>query len=375
MSLSIARLLPIRAQHCVTITHPLRPSDPDRDRVRIELRHAAEAVDTELEALGLDAELRQAMLAPVHALFSERPDVPRDGMSLVALLTPEKQELHVVDWDLPARVTVADRFALADLIAEQTSNPPFYTLALSDAGAQLLRVTGQRVTVVKLPLERTDRAAANAERVSPTPGGSQHANTHGAGMSGSPKMTAQGFGHEDRDAIERDAWYYYVNKALEAVFATRDEPIVLVADVVHHHRFRAICKVANLKAKGVEFNPANATHDEIVERARAIMHSTSPRRSFAERGDKPHTEKLVDVLMAARSGRVETLYFVPGQPRPGVLSDDAIKPHDTRRPGDVDLVSEAVRLTLKSGGDIVPVTMDELADSAVHATLRWVPGA
>ena len=370
---SIHRLLPIRAAHCVTLTQPLRPSDPDRDRVRIELRHAVASIDAELAELSVAPEVRQTMLKPVRALCAERPDVPRDGVSLIALLTPESQEIHVVDWALPARVTVADRFALADLIAAQHSHPTFFALALSDAGARLLRVCGGRRTEIKLPLERTSRADANAERVSPVPGGSQHANTHGAGMTGAPNMTVQGFGHEDRDAIERDAWYFFVNQALKAVIAQRAEPVVLVADVVHHAGFRKVCKVANLQAKGVEFNPTNATDEQIAKRARQALDTQEPGAQLAADGGKPHAAKLTDVIQAARTGQVETLFFVPERPQPGVVNDEAetIDVHATREPGDADLITEAVRLTLKSGGEVVPVDAELLADSTVYATLRW----
>ncbi|MGK0358184.1 MAG: hypothetical protein ACI9U2_000467 [Bradymonadia bacterium] len=373
MTPSIHRLLPIRAEYCVTITQPLRPTDPDRDRVRIELRHAIEAVDAELETLGMQVEARRQMLVSVRALCEERPNVPRDGLSLIALLTPANQELHVVDWALPARTTVADRFALGDLIAAQSRRPTFFALALCDASARLLRSCGNQLTEVMLPLERADRAAANLERVSPVPGGSQHANTHGAGMSGSPMMTAQGFGHEDRDAIERGAWYFFVNRALETVFATFDEPIVLIADVVHHHAFRSVCKVSNLQAEGVEFNPINATDAEIVKRAAAALTVEDPAARFETRGDKPHAETVADVIKAARTGQVETLFFVPERPQPGVVQDDGetIKVHAAREAGDIDLVSEAIRLTLKTGGEIVAVDAGLLADSTVYATLRW----
>lgn len=369
---AIEELMSVRAAGCVTLCVPLRPGDADRDRVRLEIRHAVETARAGLIALGVDARDRETMLAPVEALCVDRPAVPRDGTTLLAFLTPTTQQVHRVGWALPKRVEVADRLYLADLLAAIESSPPCYALALSDDAARLLRCVGPRVTEVALPLARANRAEANAERVSPTPGGNLHANTSGAGVTGSPTMHKQGFGHEDRDANERDTWYAVVCDALDACAGIDDGPVVLIADVVHHTPFRARCRHPSLHGEGVQLNPAGATDAGLAAQARAALgdaYAPNP-----PSGEIPQLHDLPAIIDAAQQGRVDTFYFVPGQFEPGRLTEAGVEPHSTWRPGDVDLVDLALRETIKTGGDVVPVEPGMLSDQAVCATLRWTTG-
>lgn len=364
---SIDDLLTVRAAGCVTLSVPLRPAHADRDRVRLEIRRAVETARARLTALGIPPHHIKTTLAPVVALYQERPDVPRSGMTLLAFLTPGTQSVHVVDWALPPRVEVSDRFHLADLIAARAAHPPFFVLTLADDGARLLRCVGPTVEPVPLALARADREAANRERVSPVPGGALQVNTSGAGVTGAPTTHKQGFGHEDRDAIERATWYRVVYDALDMA-PLGAAPLVLVADVVHHQPFIAGCRTPNLLAEGVQLNPAGVSNAGIMERARA--HVEAARELPAPPSHDATVTALPAIIEAAKQGQIDTLFYVAGRSRPGRL-DERIEAHDAWRPGDVDLVDAAVRATLETGGDVVPVGAEMLAEADALASLRW----
>lgn len=99
---------------CITRIQPLAPEDPDRNAIRIELRNARGRIDAALEERGMDREEREQLLAPIS--WADHPsEIPRDGRTLLALLSPSLSRVCTLEAPLKRRVEVDDHFVLSDL--------------------------------------------------------------------------------------------------------------------------------------------------------------------------------------------------------------------------------------------------------------------
>ncbi|MEZ4240930.1 MAG: hypothetical protein R3F59_33185 [Myxococcota bacterium] len=359
------RLARHEGEPSVSLFLALHPHDGDRRRVALRLRHLLEEAEQRLAELDCDPAQVEAILAPLRASGLE--DIPRDGQTLAAFLAPSVQELHQLDAPLGERVTVADHFALAALRTALDQPALWYVLGLADDGATLVRVARGAPSEVPLPLEREDRAAANAERVEPTEGGNRHANRFGSPPTGgTPTTHQQGFGYEQVDDIERQTWYRFVDRALQQALEEAPAPVVLVADVVHHQAFRDACHCPHLLDRGIRHDP-HASPAELAALARPVAraHQQNDSEAIGDRWHAAAHRGLVatrpeDVLEAARVGRVDTLYWPAGA--------------DLN--GDAEQVDEIVRQTALQGGALVPVDGEGLPEAGggsnvVNAILRW----
>jgi hypothetical protein len=357
------RLARHAGEPCVTLLQPLFPAEQDRDRVRIALKNAVDAADQRLATLGLSPDRRSALLEPLR-YDGRNADVPRDGETLLACLSPSLSEVHILEAALSPRLEVTRHLVLSDLRAALTQPDRWYLLTLTDDAARLLEVVHGTPIERPLPLERPDRDAANAERAEPH-GPGRHA--HGTSQGLSP----QGFGNRQVDDIERTTWYEVVDDALRKVLPDPAVPLVVVADVVHHDAFAEVCHVHQVIA--LDHQPDGLSDGELRDMGAEHLERVSASELESLRdawfAADATTTKVDQALEAARNGRIDTLLWVPDAEVRHV--DDQADAPD----GAPDLVDEVVRQTVLHGGRTVPVRPDTLpapeGHAAVNAILRW----
>lgn len=364
----------------VTVVCPLEPENPDRDKIRLRLRHQVEAADELLEQQGIDAETREQLLAPLKTMSTDRPQVPREGKTLFAFLSEGASEIMQLDVSAKQRVVVGEHFHVRPLLGDGRQPPEWYILTLADDGARLLRCHAGWTEDAALPLEREDRAAANGERVRPDGKGSFHAH----GTSAGPKAQPQGFGHEQHDDIERETWYRVVLDALSEVLPKSNQPpLVVVTDKQHVGPFKAIVETAGYELITIQHNPhgmgdgelRTLAAPEVTSETRPDIEALGSRWQNAMQGGHCLLS-APEIVKAASEGRVGTLLFDPDRELSGRLDGEDYVPANGT-PGHLDLVNEALRAVLLHGGDAVPVTPGTLtrvtgqAGAGLAAILRW----
>lgn len=362
------RLARHEGEPCVTLVVPLSPSDPDREAVALRLRHAVEEADRRLESMGMEDDRRSKLLAPVG--YGDNPaDIPRDGNTLLALLSPSISEVYHLDAALDTRVELTEHFVLSDLQAALDQPERWHLLTLADDGAELYEIHRGTPRKAELPLERNDRQEANAERLSPTPGGPLHARGN-ASSTKATNMTPQGFGQEQVDDIEREAWYRVVDKALQSVLQPAGDPLVVLADTRHQGPFAAICHVDDIVA--VHQHPEDLTDDRIREIGRSLQDGVDTERLTTHwHNAESRTTSLQEALQGARSGRVELLMW---NPEARIRHVDE---HEDAPAAAADMLDEVVRQTSLHGGRVIPVPPEHLPEPGnrrehvLNAVLRW----
>jgi|GEM_PF-5655946 len=364
----------------VTIVCPLEPENPDRDLIRLRLRHQVEQAESMLTKAGIEPDIQRVMLSPLHPMATDVLSVPREGETLFAFLSPTKSEVLQLDIKATARVSVASHFHVRPLLGDGRTPTRLFILSLSDAGARLLRSDCFGTTEVDLPLSRENRDAANGERVRPDGSGSQSAH----GTAGGPKAQTQGFGHEQHDDIERDVWYRVVVDALTEALPSRQECLVVVTDRVHQGAFAERCEAASIDAITVAHNPSGLSDAELAKLARpeVVRHGRPDPEQLgaqwaAAMNDGRCLLSSVQIAQRAAEGRIHTVFFDPDAAvaaRPGDGMWEVVPAGES---GTIDLVNEVVLATLEHGGETVPVRPGTLtritgnADCSVAAIARW----
>ena len=126
-----------------------------------------------------------------------------------------------------------------------------------------------------------------------------------------------------------------------------------------------------LRSEGIQDNPDAMSDDALRDKAWALL---DPARD-KDRGDAiGRLNGLIgtgngkaatapeDIVKAARDGRVERLFLLPGRPVWGRLieAEDRIVAHDEKADDDDDLLNYAAVMTLRQGGDVTLVEPAQL---------------
>ena len=354
-------LMEMEAWPSITGVLRLHASELSTEKTKLRLRAFRGRVEAALSEAGMDHGA-QALLDAIElpALSELRPDA--DGtIGLLFLLSPEHREVRAAPASLPERVSVADHFVLTDLVATLDEPASWWVLGVSDDGATLTHVHHGTPRAVDLPLERPDRAAANAERTAPVPGGSSHAHRT-AGRGSSTRIQPQGFGNEQVDDIERRVWYGVIADAL-AKTDIGEDPVVLVADTVHHGAIHDVCNRAGLMPGGVQRSPHGLDHAElhrlsrehVAPLARPDAEALRDAWHAADREDRAGTN-LDEARRGAERGRI-ALACWPTTPGSAI-------------PVEVD---DVLRKTVLHGGRIVPLPPEALPQTGAPLAVvyRW----
>lgn len=355
-------------------THPAgneRVQDPTR------LKNLLARARRELDDLGLSRRQIDELLAPADAAHDQADFWTDMANGLAVLIDTNGMRTYRLPTLLEELSVVADHFHLKPLLASLTADEVFYVLALSQSQVRLLR--GNRFTLNEVSLGAIPASLAEALRFDDRESQLQSHGSHRIG-SGSVVATFHGQGAgKDMDTVDLDRFLTVVDHGVREIVGTTNAPLVLagVDHVVGH--FRKLSGYTQIVEGEVRGNPNRASADDLHRRAwplvqpllRAAENATL--RAIAT-ASKPTLSALPQIVVGSMHGRIESLVLPRGVQRWGTFSTEdrlAIE-HDTRRPGDRDLLDIAAIETLSHGGDVYIVSRDQLpAHLPVAATLRY----
>jgi len=352
---------------CVTLAIPRHEDDAIGLVAQRKLRNAVGEVEERLETMGVEADRRERILSLAREHLQGQ-GLSVQGRTLLFLLSEERSEMLDLGAALAQRVEVSDHFVLSDLLAARQEPECWHALTVTDDQARLVRFIAGTPHQVDLPLERADRAAANAERELPNYRGDRHAHRIASPGPGAPAVHGQGFGDEHVDDIERRAWHREVVAALDKALGQDHAPLVLIAAPAHVGGLRSLIRGRDLRT--VSRHPSGLDDAGLRDLALSVLDVVKDEPSEAERqafhDANRTTTDLKQALEDARMGRIQLLFWDPSA---DVRHVDGEAPD-----GAPDLVDEIVRQTALHGGQAVPVPAARQPGSGktpVAAALRW----
>lgn len=374
-------LVRLEGSPCVSIYMPLagggaKTTHEDHVRFRNLLRSAA----GELADLGWSREAAEELLAPAAALAADPEPWNGPAGGLAVFLAPGFLRPARVELALPERVAVGERFLVRPLLPVLDRVERFYVLAASLAAIRLIEVTPGGARALDLPgVPRSFREAMG--ELAYHSDVTAHTSTPGA--LGRRAAIFHGHGDDDEEHFKDDVLNYF-RRVLEAIERTLPEPgapVVLAAVERHLPSLRQAGRRLRFLDDALVGNPDLASDAELAGRARERVDGEVARSldrelvRWVESRESGRTElELERIVRRADEGRVDTLFLGGEAERWGSFERDLgrVTIHETREPGDVDLLDLAAGRVLATGGDVHQLPLGTLPEGrAALALLRW----
>lgn len=338
---------------CVSLFLPTARFGPETLSGPVRLRGLVAEATARLSDAGLEGKDAEGLLAPAQALMEDEPFWQQLSDGLAVYCAPGFSAHFRAPLPFAEEVAVGETFRLRPLLPVSASDGLFYILALAQNSLRLFAATRHTVGQVNLPgLPGSMREAIPQEEME------RHGQSHSTGRT-SAQFHGQGNEADyDKAALER----YF--RAVDGPVSSRldahngDVPLVLACVGYYLPIYRQVSRYPLVWPHAVEGNPEERPAAGLHDAAWSLVAEHFADRE-RQRLDRYHHQKgtgrtasgIVDVLAAAREGRVETLML------------------DAAAAGDNDL-DDAVAETLRHDGRVVALDAPDLGPEPA-ALLRY----
>lgn len=308
------------------------------------------------------------LLEPIVDLISDSGFWQQQVDGLALFRAPELFRSFRLPVAVGEQVVLGETFHLKPLLPAIGRGERFYILALSRQNVRLL--SGTRFSVSDVDLGEIPTSIADAL---PYEDLERQLQFHQSGSRGKATTVFHGQGGTKDTTTNRLERFFRtidrgVNKLIEP-----DAPLVLAGVEYLLPIYRSVSRHTPILDGDITGSPDVVRDGALHERGWGIA------RSFFEKerdaalltlasGAAPTEQTVGGVVRAAREGRVAHLFIDPSATVWGSLEAERVVRHDTRRPGDVDLLDLSVAQTWRHGGTVF---LGAPGDSVAAAVLRY----
>jgi hypothetical protein len=325
VSLEKLRGLASAAPPCISIVLPEREA---RD-ARIAFKDALAQVRAQLAASASKHDIA-SLLDPLELAATNVIDSSKEPATFIFLRSADVCELFRTRYLVGQPVAaVGERFHLRPLLALASKHLEFYILALKLNDTRIFKCTDQFCEAVKFPKD---------------------AGTEAAGfVPGASRSSLRAEPVHDRDHPEDHLGHFYreIDRDVNALLKDGHPPLVVVGVEHEVALFHRLTTYPACVEPGVRGLPGHLGQNEMYRQSLELVRSvtTGPARRALERFDKQigtghASADAQEIVRAASSGRVETLFLLENGAVPGVID------------GGADLLDIAAVQTLRHGGDV-----------------------
>ena len=325
VSLEKLRGLASAAPPCISIVLSEREA---RD-ARIAFKDALAQVRAQLAASASKHDIA-SLLDPLELAATNVIDSSKEPATFIFLRSADVCELFRTRYLVGQPVAaVGERFQLRPLLALASKHLEFYILALKLNDTRIFKCTDQFCEAVKFPKD---------------------AGTEAAGfVPGASRSSLRAEPVHDRDHPEDHLGHFYreIDRDVNALLKDGHPPLVVVGVEHEVALFHRLTTYPACVEPGVRGLPGHLGQNEMYRQSLELVRSvtTGPARRALERFDKQigtghASADAQEIVRAASSGRVETLFLLENGAVPGVID------------GGADLLDIAAVQTLRHGGDV-----------------------
>ncbi len=352
----------------ISIYIPTHTKGSEIEQDHIRLKNAITEVEATLKQSGLDTDHRDRLLGPIRERVGDREFWRHQGSGLAVFRSDSIHEEIRLPVAVTERVRVRDRFAITPLV-EATSEYRVHVLALSRDGARLFDLGRLGGTELDLP-EGTPRSMEEAnwfmdrerqlqDRVSGRGGTKQE--FHGHADTGSERADLRRFLRELSDGVKQ-----VVGESPVIVAAVSE----LAAAYGHEAHHRVSDRVIHGNPDSLDLHELQTKAVDVIDKLRTQAESDLVESWRSSVAAGIGTEGIIDTVIAAHRGRVDTLLIGDTAPIWGTFDpgESEVVVYDERGSDHRNLIEETIRATLSNSGKIVAV---HSIDGAIGSRLRY----
>ncbi len=368
---------------CASLLMPTHRAEPENRQDPIRLKNLIRRAEEMLVEQGVRSADARDVFAPASSLVNDPLFWSRQEDGLALYFWPQGfQQLHIPA-ELQERVVVDDRAWTVPLLPLVTDDARFFILALSGETVRLFEAS--RYAASERPLPEAPHDFEDLARFIEEEKQLQfHTRAAPAGDAGDRAAVFHGHGGGVEKSVRKTRLQEYcqwIDRAVARALAAETAPLVLAADRPLMATFREVCSYRYLFEEGVPGNPDHVRPDQLRDRAWKLVESRlkqSHRRAVdAYRQAAAHgrgTHRLEDVLWAGSQGRIAALLVDRTAERWGRFDGQVgtVELHTQPKPGDHELVNQAVAMALHQDAEVFAWPPDEMPTrEPAAAVLRY----
>lgn len=294
----------------------------------------------------------------------------RSGSKSVAIImTAEDLYIHRLSIEVDNQYYVSDLPYLLAIIKNTQFNYPYYLMALNRDSMKLYSVKNKSVKEIDLPEGApVDVVTALGDELT---GGNLNYSAQGSGQGSKEGVAYHGVNAKDEE-VEIDWINYYqaVDSFLQNEFDNPENlPIYLYALPENQTQFKKVAKNKFYSDKAaVSASPAQAALSDIEKGADKIAEELAAEEtdSYQTMMNKKFIDQLVDIVQAAKEGKVSHLFIATSNLTPGFGDDPDIE-YDRRQ-----VLNETADHVIKNGGQVFVLDQKDAPDEkSLLAILRF----
>ena len=354
-----------REEPSISVYIPTHVKGREVEQDHIHLKNSVAEVESTLDSMGLRDDSRSKLLAPLVARIEDRDFWQHQGSGLAIFRSASTHhEIRLANAVEP-KVRVRDRFLITPLI-EATGEDHVHVLALSRSQARLFEMGRHGGSALELPagvptsLEEAnwfmDRERQLQDRPKATGG-----EFHGHGATSTEKADLRRFLRELSDGVKS-----VVGEAPVMLAAVKE----LAAAYRHEARHRVADEVVTGNPDGLDLHQLHASSSGAIAEMLGNQRTLLVASWNESLGSRMGTKGIIDTVIAAHHGRIDTLLVGDTRPVWGRFDSDEseVVVFDDRGKDHRNLMDDCIRATLSHSGRIMKC---EEIDAPVGALLRY----
>ena len=380
LSLKALRMLSEHRHHpSVSIYCPTHAAGDEKQQDRIRFKNLLRQAEGRLRKMEIRMQEIHELLRPASELLEDARFWLQQSDGLALFIAPRFIRTYRLPSSFEELVVTTDRFHIKPLLPLFSGEGRFYILALSQNKLRLLE--GRRNRVHEVELGAVPGSLAEALRYD-VPERTLQFHTQTPRRGGARRAAifhGQGVGTDDswhKKNILR--FFQQVDRGIHDLLTSHRFPLVLAGVDFVQSIYREANSYPYLMGEGIAGNPEQMSSEDLCKEAWPIVQPLfeAGRRSAIERyhahlGTGLTSKAIPEIIPAAQSGRVETLFVALGIQRWGVFeaAENAVSVHEVMAVGDEDLLDAAAVQTLTHGGMVYALSREDMPDNALVAAV------
>jgi hypothetical protein len=366
---------------CVSIFMPTHRAGREIQQDPIRFKNLLGQAEGHLLANGLPSPRVRELLKPAQELLLDGSFWRHQSDGLVVLVSSDMFRYYCLPYHFDELAVVTDRFHIKPLFRLLSGDGQYYVLALSQNQVKLFQGTRDGLDEVEWRAGPTSLAEA-LQFDQPEKQPQLHTVTRGPGAEHSALFHGHGVGTDDaKTNVLR--FVRQVDQGVRATLQDEQSPLILAAVDYVLPIYREANTYPHLVNESIEGNPEQWGTEELHRRTWAIV-----RPLFLEKQNQAiaryhelvgarserASHDLEQVVLAARHGRIETVFVAVGTHRWGAFDSDSnkIELHEEAKPGDEDLLDLAAVQAHLNGGTVYALEPDKMpAPAPLAAVFRY----